>query len=298
MPREDQYALIRVVGKDKEYLYPIDTPTNTINSLNNFFEDRFSLSKEEVQTAGYFLKQASILHGIPVIEELQKAAKVNTNVVRVPQKTVYEKKASHHKYALKDRYPIDTPQLVKQASQYFDNNWMRFNEDARREYAINVKKQADYFGVPVSDKIEKFASSTFDSNIGYQLQKRAKMAKTAEGKEAYNKLSMFIKKASVDDFISILRALDKKHDLTKYYGNIIDDPTTTVLGKEATDASYGATWEIDGVTYTEEDLKKALSHPDIISLYGAPLISILREPAQFDELPVNDKKAILQYANK
>ena len=54
-------------------------------------------------------------------------------------------------------------------------------------------------------------------------------------------------------------------------------------------------WNIDGIEYSEIDMRKALAHPDVISLYGASLVDSLRDPDIFDTLPDEDKRVILQY---
>lgn len=294
MPRDDQFALITKQGSNIHRRYPTDTVSNTADSINTFFHEMPSLSHEEIETAGYFLKQASVLYGITWVEPLQRFEKKASNIVRP-----MEKKASQEQefktFALGSRYPIDNPQLIKEASAYFDRHWSRFDEPSRRLYAQNVQKQARELGVTVCEKIEKYASNSFSRDLPFQLRKRARLA-GPEGAESYKKMEELVKKASVDDYIAVLYKLDEKYNLIPYYNCSIDDPTTAVLEKKAVDLGSGMSWDIDGVTYTESDVKKALAHPDIISMYGAPLVSMLREPAQFDELPTNDKKMILQYA--
>ena len=300
MPRDDQYALIVKQGSNIHRHYPTDSLSNTMDSINTFFGDMPSLSEQEISTAGYFLKQAALLYGVSVgdgefipLRDFEKRA--STNVVQI-----FEKQASPARecttYALGDRYPIDNASLVKQASAYFDEHCLRFGESDRRLFAKNVMKQANALEVPVGESIQKYASNSFSHDLDFHLRKRARMA-GPEGKESYEKLEMLAKKASVDDCMVILRKLDEKYNLTPFYNSSIPDPSTTILEKSAVDMGGGMSWDIDGVTYTEQDVKKALAHPDVIATYGSSLVSMLREPTQFDELPVNDKKMILQYAS-
>lgn len=299
MPRDDQYALITKQGSDIHRQYPTDSITNTMDSINAFFGDMPSLSENEISTAGYFLKQAALLYGVSVgngeftpLKEFEKRA---SNVVQI-----FEKQASPVRefasYALGDRYPIDNASLVKKASAYFDEHCLRFGESDRRLFAKNVQKQATALGVEVGEKIQKYASNSFSHDLDYHLRNRARMA-GPEGREAYEKLETLAKQASVEDCIVVLRKLDEKYNLTPFYNCSIPDPSTAVLEKSAVNLGSGMSWDIDGVTYTEQDVKKALSHPDIIATYGSSLVSMLREPTQFDELPINDKKMILQYAS-
>ena len=296
MPRDDQYALITKQGSNIHRRYPTDSVSNTVDSLNQFFHDAPSLSEQETETAGYFLKQASILYGIPLKNAMSPFEKrASTNVV-----PIFEKQASPVRksatYALGDRYPIDNAALVKQASKYFDEHCLRFGESDRRLFAQNVQKQAAKLAVQVGESIQKYASNSFSHDFNYHLRKRARMA-GPEGGKSYEKLEDLAKQASVEDCIVVLRKLDEKYNLTPFYNCSIPDPSTAVLEKEAVNQGSGMSWDIDGVTYTEEDVNKALAHPDVIATYGSSLISMLRDPAQFDDLPINDKQNILQYAS-
>lgn len=295
MPRDDQYALIIKQGSNIHRLYPTDSITNTAASLNQFFQDMPSLTEDQMNTAGYFLKQAALLYSIPVYKMVDGFEKRASNVVGSIEKSAAPVR-EFSTYALGDRYPIDNEPLVKEASRYFDDNCMRFNESDRRLYAKNVQKQATKLNVEVGDKIQKYASDSFSYDLPYHLRRRANLA-GPDGAFAYEKMEEIAKKASVDDYIVVLRKLDEKFGLTPYYNCSIPDPSTAVLEKSALDTGSGMSWDIDGITYTETDVKKALSHPDIIATYGAPLVAMLREPTQFDELPTNDKKMILQYAS-
>lgn len=300
MPRDDQYALITKQGSNIHRRYPTDSVSNTMDSINAFFGDMPSLSDHEISTAGYFLKQAALLYGVSVgdgefvpLKEFEK--KASTNVV-----PIFEKQASPVRksatYALGDRYPIDNAALVKQASKYFDEHCLRFGESDRRLFAQNVQKQAAKLAVQVGESIQKYASNSFSHDFNYHLRKRARMA-GPEGGKSYEKLEDLAKQASVEDCIVVLRKLDEKYNLTPFYNCSIPDPSTAVLEKEAVNQGSGMSWDIDGVTYTEEDVNKALAHPDVIATYGSSLISMLRDPAQFDDLPINDKQNILQYAS-
>lgn len=293
MPRDDQFALIIKQGSAVDRKYPTDTIDSTVDSINRFFQDSVGMSKDEIGTAGYFLKQACILYGINTVEALQPFQKQASNVVKKIEKAASQGRQEYRSYALGGRYPLDTPDLVKQASQFFDENWRKLAQPSRREYATNVQKQANKLNVQVGGNIQKFASNSFSYRVPFELQKRARLAGEV-GAPAFEKLAKFVGQCDVDEFIVVLDKLDKKYGIDKYYP-AIDDPMTTVLDKEAAGPS-GAMWDIDGVTYTEDDMHKALAHPDIIMMYGANLVSQLREPAAFDELPINDKKVILQYA--
>lgn len=58
-----------------------------------------------------------------------------------------EKSASAGRYAVPsaNKYPIDTPELVKKAAEYFEAHADRFRDDERKEYALNLAKAAADF---------------------------------------------------------------------------------------------------------------------------------------------------------
>ncbi len=63
--------------------------------------------------------------------------------------------------ALPGRYPLDSYEQVKTASAYFDEYWMQFSPEDRREYCANLVKRANTLRVPVSDLAQKYGSATY-----------------------------------------------------------------------------------------------------------------------------------------
>ena len=81
MPRDDQYALIVKQGSNIHRHYATDSASNTVDSLNQFFHDMPSLNDREIEVAGYFLKQASALYGIPLSHTMGQFEKDRKSVV-------------------------------------------------------------------------------------------------------------------------------------------------------------------------------------------------------------------------
>lgn len=298
MLRQDQYALISVDGNDVIKRYPTHSMQSTIDSFMDFSSDD-ELTPEERATAGHFLKKAAVLYGLNLPFEKTAGCSMphdgpKTNIVTV-KKPVQKKAAQYTAFALKGRYPIDTPDLVKQASSYFDEHWRQFSFNDRRVYAQNVQKQATLLGAPSSRMIEKFASTNYSANLPHELSKRSSLSND----KSFDRLGNYIGKVSVDEFASLLGELDKKAGITSSYNKSILDPQAATLQDpiEKIAAIGGKTWEIDGISYSEEEMKKGLAHPDVISLYGSSLVSQLRNPEVFDELSIPDKKVILQYGS-
>ena len=299
MLRSDQFALISVDGSEVIQRYPTNSMQNVMDSFIDFAGDK-TLDEDERACASHFLKQASALYGLALPFDKVAGCQMKHDGV---SNIVYKKKpiqksaavANPHKcFALKGRYPIDTPELIKQASVYFDEHWKNFDPGSRRVYAQNVQKQASIFGLPAGRLIEKFASNSYSKNLLFELEKRAHIADT----DAFTKLASYQKDLSVDQFATLLTELDAKHHIQSSYNKSILDPLSSVLADPIEkQATSGQTWEMDGMTYSEEEMRKGLAHPDVIALYGNSLVAQLRNPEVFDTLSDSDKKVIFQYGS-
>lgn len=199
-------------------------------------------------------------------------------------------------FALNGRYPIDTPEMIKQASEYFDNNWTMIWPENRREFAKNVQKQANALGTEAGWLIKHYAAETFAKDIQGKLDKRANLI--PECKESMQKLAAFVDKSTPDDFASVLGDLDKKFGLISSYGKDIGDPYFDVLEAPVQKEASNTGWSLDlgGVNYTQKDLNKALNHPSVVSMYGEATTTQLQNPMVFDSLPLDDKEIILEHA--
>jgi len=297
MLRSDQYALITVSNDEIVKRYPIDSMKSVMDSYLDFNTDH-TLDADERATAGYFLKNAADLFGMALPFEktagCMKHDGAPSNIVKKKMVKAATPLPQYKCFALKDRYPIDDAELVKKASQYFEENWLQFDQRTRRVFAKNVQKQASILNCDTSRLIQKFASDSYSNHLQHELNKRAAIS----GDESFQKLAAYAGKIPVDQFAEIMADLDAKNHIKSSYNKSILDPMTSVLADPMEKrAASGQTWELDGITYSEEEMRKGLAHPDVISLYGNQLVSQLRSPQTFDELPDADKKVILQYGS-
>ena len=294
MLRSDQFALISVDNDTITKRYPLDSMQSVMDSYLDFNTDH-TLDPEERATAGYFLKNAADLYGMALpFEKTAGCMKHDSNIVRKKMKKEASPLPQYKCFALKDRYPIDDADLVKQASDYFESYWLQFDQRTRRTFAKNVQKQASLLGCPTGRLIQKFASDNYSTYLNHELSKRAALS----GDESFQKLAAYAGKIPVEQFAEVLADLDARNHIKSSYNKSILDPMTAVLADPIEkQAASGQTWEIDGITYSEEEMRKGLAHPDVISLYGNQLVSQLRSPETFDELSPADKKVILQYGS-
>jgi len=200
-------------------------------------------------------------------------------------------------FALHGRYPLDTPALIKQASEYFDRNWREFFPENRREYAVNVQNAAAKAGVDTGEMIQKYASVEFSPDLGELIERRKRLV--PEAIVPLEKVASFIGETTVEEFAEVLHDLDRKFGLeSAYHKGGIGDYMHDVLAAPEPEMTKEATWqyEIGRKTYTQKDLARALSHPAIISQYGEANVKEFKNPSVFDSLPTEDKEIILEHS--
>lgn len=293
--RDDQFALIE---KNAGRYFPVNSREETQNSIEDFVGSLEDLSKEARVKTAYYLKQAAAYFGIDENEVVnQYAEPQDTNFVfyNVPEPTI-QKKASHSVFALDGKYPIDSPDLIKQASVYFDKHYRSFLPREQHEFAKNVQKAAGMMGVETSGTIQKMASTTFDQNVFWELKARENVALN-EHKHYYQKLATIVGKTSSQEFAHALYETDKRCGLTEGYNKLYKHPAEAVVGIPKVAAKHSDwTTTVSGKSYTKENLDKALSNDQVIKMFGKSMIDQMKkDPAVFDSLPVDHKETILSH---
>lgn len=304
--RDDQYALI-VMDKNASYhhVFPISTEQEVMESCVEFNNYHCDLGPSETGTAAHFLKEACKTWGIdvpPVIEDFAfSTAEVGYNNIRqseIPPPTL-TKQASHQVFALKrvGKYAIDTPELVKEASGYFDKHWNSFSLPDRRDFAKAVQSRADTLGVGCSPTISKFASDSYNQFLGGEISLRKNTVRDTNLKSAYARLFQRRHDIKVDTFVDYLDRLDKKAGFGSLYGSGISDPLAATVGV-LPQASFSI--DVGGNSYDASDVINALNNLSTKSpgLLGATMIEQLKaHPELFTSLPMPDQETIMSYGD-
>jgi len=150
-------------------------------------------------------------------------------------------------YALNGKYPIETEEQVKTASDYFSRYLQRFAPMDRVAAATNIEKRATVLDINVNEgwitnysrplKPESTYSPDFDANI--KLRKEACVRTSAKvevnGKminatELLKKVAMQRKELPGIAMMKSLQEFDKLANLEQYYDNDVIDPAMTVFG--------------------------------------------------------------------
>lgn len=205
-----------------------------------------SLPDEIVNTAASHLEKAAYHFKLAFPEEL-KGRKTSSRIVNL---TSIDKLAWHKKqavlkknaemiYALPDKkkYPLNNESLVKTAMQYFDEHANRFSLIDALEFTINTKAAAIKFNLPLSEKMQKYASvdtATLNPDFKRHLSIRKSYA-TEEYSAVYDQLNEKLANIPLIKVARVLEEIDKDAGLSKFWSRGIEDPIFSVyaLKKEA-----------------------------------------------------------------
>lgn len=240
MPDKD-FALVLFhphIGKMKK----LATSDKYLTELNmNIFEDKVdSLPEQVVKVAAYHLCKAAKHYKIAVPEKIKKYAeeKVATNWLNITDvkanpAPVVKTASADVPYALGNKYPLSTPELVKKAMVYFSEHSKRFNPENAIEFAVNVKVAAERLNVNYNGTaIEKYATLTSAGfNKHYKAAIRSRKGYVQEDdRDAYDQLVEKSAELGVIKTAEILEKLDRESGAYRKWNTGVLDPFLSVLG--------------------------------------------------------------------
>jgi len=203
-----------------------------------------------------------------------------------------------HVTALRGKYPLDSYEQVKAASAYFEENWMHFSPEDRREYCVSMVKRADAMGIPVSDMARKYGSATYapQDEIDFALSARRSLY-PEEGVALLDKLAQVRAVVEPEVFALALYEMDKTAGVHHFYDRDLLDPFFTTFGfvKEAT---YS---ESIGNDYINEFMLQQVAQSHyawIKERFGEDMADEFRKDPVgiFKSLPMEQKKIIMRLA--
>lgn len=157
----------------------------------------------------------------------------------------------HYAIPSKQKYPIETAEHVKVASEYFDEYYKRMDTNDRAEFASSVRSRADELGVKVaSDNIINYSNRGFYSPEFEQNMLLRKIACATQGvtfkakdgtdinaAEFVEKLASAASKVKPEEMVYFVHEFDKTAGLISSYDHSIKDAYFTVFGCN-TDPNY------------------------------------------------------------
>jgi hypothetical protein len=216
-----------------------------ITELNmKIFVDNIKQFPEEiVKVASKNLCKAAHFYGLQIPTELTKYANepiesnwVNIAAIKeVPSKT-FIKTAESVVYALRNKYPIHTPEFVKKAILYLNENRYRFSPFDALEYATNVKIAADKFNVDYTNSVlaeyANLKSTRFNEKFAAAVGARKGYVED-ENRQTYDELIEKADELGIIKTAEVLEKLDRATGVYKQWGISILDPIFSVFDSEA-----------------------------------------------------------------
>lgn len=193
--------------------------------------------------------------GRSVVANATKTAGLSLSGYEVPaavRHETYEVFAHPHT----GRYPIDTPELVKKAERYFDENLQAFTPFERRVFAQSVWDRSHELGTKVAGSVLSYAGDGYGPHIDDELRARISRYEGTGHEVIYE--TLLEKRAEIDPAVmtSILAEADTATGASEVYGRPAVgflDPFAAVYGvktaeedKAVKDTNY--TWK-DGTEY-------------------------------------------------
>jgi|APSaa5957512535_1039671.scaffolds.fasta_scaffold05550_8 hypothetical protein len=185
--------------------------------------------------------------------------------------------AEHNAFALPEteQYAIDTPEQIKEASNYFDRYHNKLGMVDKLEFAFNLSKAASNVGGVSISKLATSYSQLNPEEMGENLLDHIEIRKSylkedSSLKQEYQDIQDNVQEWTLTKIAHALEDADIKADLVRKYGHGIQDPLHSVLSKTKI-----ASILVDGESVTLDQLK-GLSSADLTVLVGNSVIPELQ----------------------
>jgi len=315
--KDKDFALIIMTKKGESLRkFPINSSGSTLSSAICFAKNKDKLPKEACQIASSNIVKAmeffdlSEKFGNDIQETVFKESEdvfCGTNLWKEKEDEKIVKESSHKNYALNykngeeviNKYPIDTAEQVKEASDRFDVLSYSLKDDPlyKRQMAWNIKKAADEMKIRVSSEIEKYASDEYSPLLKDAIDRRVRNCSNPEHQKLYNEL--YEKRADVGhplNFAKCLEILDKEAGIDKLW-NKLGDSYFVTLGSVSEDyLNKKATSDVVNeklISLSKDSTKMAFlkkSLPDICDKFA-------KDPVKtFNGLPLSTRSLIAEMA--
>ena len=199
---------------------------------------------------------------------------------------------------LNGKYPVETREQVKQASEFFDKHWKRLHPADRRQYCSNLMKAAAAHQLTgFSDKIVKYAGEAISGDVLLHLKVRGDMVDD-RGREVLTKLAEAIPYSDPDSLGETLTAFDEHYGLSQKWDESLPDPYMAVCTEKQAEAYV---W-MEGVDRVTEDGLNQIRDRDIGQIkqtFGEDVAhQFVKNPVTvFKSLPDPQKRIVARLAN-
>ena len=116
------------------------------------------------------------------VAEWQHCGELSRLSVRKPVEKIAE---THYALPHLQRYPITTPEQLKLAMDYFDQNYREFRPLERRAYAQAVEHRSEELGVKMAGLVTKYAGEAYGPHLEAELLARVEASVNRPAGEHY-----------------------------------------------------------------------------------------------------------------
>jgi len=276
------FGLILTEKTASRRLFPVPDRVHAWLQLAALENRAEALPPEIRKVAGYHLKQAARRYGLEVREKIEAIASDEpcSNRLDVSLVGLAEEKTASGEDGRTDadfalvinsrrRYPIHTPEQVKQAMDYFDQFERSFALPRRYAFARNVKAKAEEFGVPISEKVAACAADTYAEALDTMLDLRRRYATDGET-QALDLLARNREPLDAVKFAELLYEWDQATQVAQRHR--LPHAFASTLGpvKEADPTGLAVEVLIRGVVKHEEKLARYLGRGMVAQLKAHP----------------------------
>lgn len=131
-------------------------------------------------------------------------------------------------------YPVDTPQQIARACDYFDEHAYRFTQHDRVDYARELAPLVKEAGLPMPDKVAQYAGpARADYSAGFSIRYRYTAPEHHERLAGIQKLAAHV---SPDEAAALLNDFDHQAGLSHLRGRIPDAHETFFYNEKTASA--------------------------------------------------------------
>lgn len=309
--------------------FHVGTPGDTWLSVRAFEKNAHKLPVAMQETAAYYLQKACLEWKVSAatddrLEKIAAQAPVpSSNIVTVAPGELREEVVETIKTAtarfegslsklgddwfaiittgtdgnVQKRYPLHTPNLVKRASAWFDENFLTLRPDFRKMFSDNLMRAATRHGLVLeSAHAFKYAGTRVSDEFATALDLRRGLIPERSKQRVLDELLEKQASLSPVECAQVLDLADRKLGLDRHWDTAIPDPYASVFAMpKLADYSYSS---IDGEV-SGSDLRAFVKRKDYRERLQAYLDQTVidelqRNPIEvFDHLPKPEKRLIM-----
>jgi hypothetical protein len=197
-------------------------------------------------------------------------------------------------------YPINTWDLMKTASDYFEENRLRMQPEIRRQFATKLAARGSLTGYPVSEEVRELGSPTYASSGHVKAAVEMRKVACAPGEMREFLDELFEKKASLEPevFAQVLQRFDVDSGLDKGWDQVVIDPWASTFG---IDKTANVVWEQGAERVTDAELENLARNHSVVlhSQYEDDFVrEFQKNPITiFNSMPDPQKRQLARMAN-